>query len=107
MEEKWLVGVDLGGTTIKMAIISLNGDILYRWEIDTDKRDSGRHITSSIKRSIDQKLNELNQTKDRLIGIQTYTLNKLSSLVLTIQTLSIIFTNQLPQFVLFLSLYLV
>jgi glucokinase len=69
MEEKWLVGVDIGGTTIKMAFISLNGDILYSWEIDTDKRDSGRHIPTSITRSIDQKLTELNQTKNRLIGI--------------------------------------
>ena len=69
MEEKWLVGVDIGGTTIKMAFISLNGDILYNWEIDTEKRDSGRHIPTSITRSIDQKLTELNQTKNRLIGI--------------------------------------
>lgn len=69
MEEKWLVGVDIGGTTIKMAFISLSGDILYSWEIDTDKMDSGRHIPTSIVKSIDQKLTELNHTKNRLIGI--------------------------------------
>jgi glucokinase len=69
MEEKWLVGVDIGGTTIKMAFISLSGDILYSWEIDTDKMDSGRHIPTSIAKSIDQKLTELNHTKNRLIGI--------------------------------------
>jgi glucokinase len=69
MEEKWLVGVDVGGTTIKMAFISLDGDIKYRWEIDTDIREKGRYIPAMIARSIDQKLNELKQTKNRLFGI--------------------------------------
>ena len=27
MEEKWLVGVDLGGTTIKLAFINVYGEI--------------------------------------------------------------------------------
>ncbi|WP_100331298.1 ROK family glucokinase [Bacillus xiapuensis] len=69
MEEKWLVGVDLGGTTIKMAFISLEGDILHGWEIDTDKREKGLHIPAAIAASIDQKLEELEQTKNRLMGI--------------------------------------
>ncbi|MED4226193.1 ROK family glucokinase [Neobacillus cucumis] len=69
MEERWLVGVDIGGTTIKLAFISLQGDIIYSWEIDTDICNKGKHIPASIARSIDQKLNELNQTKNRLIGI--------------------------------------
>jgi glucokinase len=69
MDEKWLVGVDLGGTTIKMAFISLHGEIIYSWEIDTDKRERGQFIPIAIARSIDQKLEELNQTKNRLIGI--------------------------------------
>jgi len=69
MEEKWLVGVDLGGTTIKMAFISMDGDLLYSWEIDTDKRENGQHIPASIARAVDQKLLEINQEKSRLIGI--------------------------------------
>ncbi|MGG0288781.1 ROK family glucokinase [Peribacillus butanolivorans] len=69
MQEKWIVGVDIGGTTIKMAFISPDGDIHYSWEIDTDISDSGRNIPTSIARSIDQKLTVLNQTKNRLIGI--------------------------------------
>ncbi|PWU03044.1 MAG: glucokinase [Bacteroidetes bacterium] len=69
MDEKWLVGVDIGGTTIKMALISLNGDLIYSWEVDTDKRGRGRYIPTTIARSIEQKLNELKQTKNRLIGI--------------------------------------
>ncbi|WP_026566003.1 ROK family glucokinase [Bacillus sp. UNC41MFS5] len=69
MEERWLVGVDIGGTTIKLAFISLQGDIIYSWEIDTDISNKGKHIPESIARSIDQKLEELNQTKNQLVAI--------------------------------------
>ncbi len=69
MDDRWLVGVDVGGTSIKMAFINLMGDIIYSWEIDTDKRERGRYIPVDIARSIDKKLNELNQTKSKLIGI--------------------------------------
>jgi glucokinase len=69
MDEKWLVGVDIGGTTIKMAFVSLEGDILHMWEIETDKSNSGQHIPASIASSLRQKLTELNETKSRLIGI--------------------------------------
>jgi len=69
MDEQWLVGVDIGGTTIKMAFINLHGDIIKSWEIETDKRERGRHIPTTIPNSIDQKLNELYQTKSRLVGI--------------------------------------
>ncbi|WP_394237206.1 ROK family glucokinase [Niallia oryzisoli] len=69
MEEKWLVGVDLGGTTIKMAFISMDGEIKHSWEIATDTSEKGRQIPASISRSIDEKLAEFMKTKDRLIGI--------------------------------------
>lgn len=69
MDNKWLVGADIGGTTVKLALVSLEGDILHTWEIGTDKRDSGRNIPASIASSLRQKLTELNETKNRLIGI--------------------------------------
>ncbi|MBD8069913.1 ROK family glucokinase [Bacillus sp. PS06] len=69
MEKKWLVGVDLGGTTIKMAFISQDGEILHSWEIPTNKSEKGIHIPASIAKSIDEKLTEVKQAKDRLIGI--------------------------------------
>lgn len=69
MEEKWLVGVDIGGTTIKIAFISFSGDIICSWEIDTDISNKGKHIPASIARSIDEKLKEFNQTKNQLVAI--------------------------------------
>ncbi|MFP3126066.1 ROK family glucokinase [Ectobacillus funiculus] len=69
MDERWLVGVDVGGTSIKIAFINLVGDIIHSWEIATDKREKGRYIPIDIARSIDKKLNELDQAKSKLIGI--------------------------------------
>ncbi|TLS36324.1 ROK family glucokinase [Pseudalkalibacillus caeni] len=69
MEEKWLVGVDLGGTTIKIAFISEHGDIVEKWEIPTDKSEKGKNITTDIARAIDMKLERLNVNKSKLAGI--------------------------------------
>ncbi|WP_078379713.1 ROK family glucokinase [Sutcliffiella halmapala] len=69
MENKWLVGVDLGGTTIKMAFISQYGEIVHKWEIRTDISEKGKHITTDIAKAIDHKLNELQEPKSKLYAI--------------------------------------
>ncbi|WP_059171132.1 ROK family glucokinase [Bacillus sp. FJAT-27445] len=67
--EKWLAGIDLGGTTIKLAFLTVYGEILHKWEIPTDRSDGGRHIVLNIAKSIDERLEELGQGKERLAGI--------------------------------------
>jgi glucokinase len=67
--EKWLMGVDLGGTTTKLAIITEYGEILHKWEIKTDNSEGGKYITTNIAKTIDQKLNELDESKSKLLGI--------------------------------------
>jgi glucokinase len=69
MTERWLVGVDLGGTTTKIAFLSNYGELLHKWEIPTDKSDNGKNIIVDIAKAIDRKLEELNQTKEKLVGI--------------------------------------
>lgn len=69
MTEKWVVGVDLGGTTTKIAFLNTAGDILHKWEIPTDNREEGRYITINIGEAIEQKLQELGQSKENLLGI--------------------------------------
>ncbi len=54
MEEKWLVGVDLGGTTIKLAFINVYGEILHKWEIPTNTGEQGKHITLDVAKAIDK-----------------------------------------------------
>ncbi|PLT29191.1 ROK family glucokinase [Peribacillus deserti] len=67
--EKWLVGVDLGGTTTKLAFISYYGEIIHKWEIPTDISDQGKNITTNIAKTIDAKLDELGQLKNKILGI--------------------------------------
>ncbi len=65
MTEKWLVGIDLGGTTIKMAFINQYGEFITKWEIPTIKEN----IVTDIAKAIDAKLTELDQPKTKLAGI--------------------------------------
>ncbi len=52
--EQWLVGVDLGGTTVKLAFVNMYGEIICKWEIPTDKSEQGKHITTHIAKAIDE-----------------------------------------------------
>ncbi|MGG3574764.1 ROK family glucokinase [Bacillus gobiensis] len=67
MNDSWLVGVDLGGTTIKIAFVDFEGTIQYKWEIPTDK--SGETIVADIAQAIDDKLSEINQPKRKLCAL--------------------------------------
>jgi glucokinase len=67
--EKWLVGVDLGGTTIKIAFITLDGHIVEKWEIPTDISEDGKHIVTNIAESIDAKLEQLAERREKLAAI--------------------------------------
>lgn len=69
MDEKWLVGVDIGGTTIKMAFVNHYGEIIEKWEIPTNIAEAGKSIPTDIAKSIDQKLVDLGQSKNKLEAI--------------------------------------
>jgi glucokinase len=69
MAEKWLIGVDLGGTTIKIAFFNFYGEILHKWEIPTDVSNEGKNITTDIAKAIDGKLDELGRAKSNVLGI--------------------------------------
>lgn len=49
------VGVDVGGTTIKMGIFSDAGELLEKWEIPTRTEDNGANIIPDIVDSIEEK----------------------------------------------------
>jgi len=69
LSKQWIVGVDLGGTTTKLAFITMDGEIVHKWEIPTDNTNEGKNITTNIANAIDEKLKEHDQTKDNLLGI--------------------------------------
>jgi len=67
--EQWITGVDLGGTTTKIAFITMDGEIVHKWEIPTDNSNEGQNITTNIAEAIDEKLAKLGETKNKLAGI--------------------------------------
>ncbi|MCJ0583940.1 glucokinase, partial [Enterococcus cecorum] len=49
---KKIIGIDLGGTTVKFAILTLTGEIQQKWSIPTNILDEGSHIVPDIIESI-------------------------------------------------------
>ena len=66
---KYGFGVDLGGTTVKLAFFDQEGTLLDKWEIPTDTSDSGSRILPDIAAAIDRYLSEKHISADSLVGI--------------------------------------
>ena len=66
---KYGFGVDLGGTTVKIAFFDENGQILTKWEIPTAAENQGQQILPDIADSVLQFLSEKNIDKENLLGI--------------------------------------
>ncbi|WP_449536973.1 ROK family glucokinase [Ferdinandcohnia sp. Marseille-Q9671] len=66
-KEQLLIGIDLGGTTVKLAFITQEGDIVTKWEIPTDK--SGDKIIPDIAKAIDSKMSDLQLSKAQFVGV--------------------------------------
>ncbi|AFT81499.1 ROK family glucokinase [Leuconostoc carnosum] len=64
-----LIGVDLGGTTIKFAILTQEGEIQQKWSIKTNIFDDGSHIVPDIVDSINHHLDMYQLDRERVIGI--------------------------------------
>ncbi|MBM7543567.1 glucokinase [Weissella beninensis] len=69
MAKDKLIGVDLGGTTIKFAILTDNGEIQQKWSLKTNILDNGSHIVPDIIESINHHLDLYKLDKERIIGI--------------------------------------
>ena len=51
----YYVGVDVGGTTVKMGLFSDTGELLEKWEIKTRKENNGENILPDVVESIEEK----------------------------------------------------
>ncbi|WP_326716454.1 ROK family glucokinase [Vagococcus jeotgali] len=66
---KKLIGIDLGGTTAKFAILTESGDIQQKWSIPTNIEDEGSHIVPDIIASIKHRLGLYGMTPSDFVGI--------------------------------------
>ena len=66
---KYGFGVDLGGTTVKLAYFDTEGTLLHKWEIPTVTENGGMQILPDIARSIAAYLEENSIPKEDILGI--------------------------------------
>ena len=62
-------GVDLGGTTVKIAFFDQDGNMLSKWEIPTVRENDGQQILPDIAASVLNFMKEQNLSKEDMLGI--------------------------------------
>lgn len=66
---KYIFGVDIGGTTVKMGFFSADGTLLDDWEIKTRTQDGGKYILPDVASAIFEKITSVGLDKADVIGI--------------------------------------
>lgn len=66
---KYVFGVDVGGTTVKLGLFDVEGNLLDKWEIPTRTDNGGEKILPDIAESIQAKMQEKNVKKDEVSGV--------------------------------------
>ncbi|HFI0671916.1 TPA: ROK family glucokinase [Streptococcus suis] len=66
---KKIIGIDLGGTSVKLAILTTEGEIQEKWSIKTNILDDGSHIVPDIIESILHRFETHGLTKDDFLGV--------------------------------------
>lgn len=52
---KYVFGVDIGGTTVKMGLFEADGNLLDKWEIPTRTENGGEAILPDVAGSIQKR----------------------------------------------------
>lgn len=66
---KYVFGVDVGGTTVKMGFFDNEGVVLEKWEIPTRTQNGGENILPDIAKSILNTMDEKGISKEDVIGV--------------------------------------
>ena len=66
---KYGFGIDLGGTTVKLAFFDVAGTMLSKWEIPTVTDNAGAHILPDIASAVRSYLVQQEISDDQILGI--------------------------------------
>lgn len=64
----YLFGVDVGGTTVKLGLFDIDGNVIDKWEIPTRTENGGENILPDIASSIEKKISEKGIDKKDVVG---------------------------------------
>ena len=67
--KRYVFGVDVGGTTVKMGLFNVDGEVLDKWEIKTRTENGGEAILPDIAASALAKLEEKGIAKEEVAGV--------------------------------------
>lgn len=67
--EKYVFGIDVGGTTVKLGLFNEQGTILEKWEIPTVTENHGEQILPDVANSVLAKIEEKGIAKEDILGI--------------------------------------
>ena len=65
----YVIGVDIGGTSVKMGLFEESGRVVHKWNIPTRKIENGAYILPDTATSIEKMLEEKKISKDAVKGI--------------------------------------
>ena len=65
----YVFGVDIGGTTVKLGLLDIDGNMMDRWEIPTRTENDGVNILPDIALSVRDKMSEKNIEKEDVAGV--------------------------------------
>ncbi|MDO4294683.1 MAG: ROK family glucokinase [bacterium] len=63
------VGVDIGGTSVKVGLFETTGTLLHKWEVKTRKEENGAHILEDVAASIRSTLKEQGIALTEVVGV--------------------------------------
>ena len=66
---KYGFGVDVGGTTVKLGLLSEAGELLEKWELPTRTENGGENILPDIARSVQDCMARRGLSRDDCLGL--------------------------------------
>lgn len=62
------IGIDIGGTTVKIGLFETVGELIDKWEVPTRKEENGKYILGDVAASIRSKLEEKGISMSDVVG---------------------------------------
>lgn len=69
MGTRYCIGIDIGGTTVKMGLFTVEGRLVEKWEIPTRHEDAGGHILEDVAASLKKKLADEDYSWNDVAGV--------------------------------------
>lgn len=66
---QYCVGIDVGGTSVKCGLFTINGVLMTKWEVPTRREENAKHVLEDVAKVLKEKLAENHLELNDLAGI--------------------------------------